>query len=89
MNKNKRFVSIMAGLMAAVMLLTLIVGLIPTRASAQQSSSEIRNQINDLKQQKADIEKEIKAIKEQYKEMKTKLPTWLLRKMSSIMRSAF
>ena len=67
MNKNKRFVSIMAGLMAAVMLLTLIVGLIPTRASAQ-SSSEIRNQINDLKQQKADIEKEIKAIKEQYKE---------------------
>ena len=68
MNKNKRFVSILAGLMAAVMLLTLIVGLIPTRASAQQSSSEIRNQINDLKQQKADIEKEIKAIKEQYKE---------------------
>lgn len=67
MNKNKRFVSILAGLMAAVMLLTLIVGLIPTRASAQ-SSSEIRNQINDLKQQKADIEKEIKAIKEQYKE---------------------
>ena len=67
MNKNKRFVSILAGLMAAVMLLTLIVGLIPTRASAQ-SSSEIRNQINDLKQQKADIEKEIKAVKEQYKQ---------------------
>ena len=33
MNKNKRFVSILAGLMAAVMLLTLIVGLIPTRST--------------------------------------------------------
>ena len=68
MNKNKRFVSIMAGLMAAVMLLTLIVGLIPTRASAQ-SSSEIRNQINDLKQQKADIDKEIKDFNEELKEV--------------------
>ena len=38
MNKNKRFVSILAGLMAAVMLLTLIVGLIPTRASAQSTT---------------------------------------------------
>ena len=56
MNKNKRFVSILAGLMAAVMLLTLIVGLIPTRASAQ-SSSEIRNQINDLKQQIEELKK--------------------------------
>ena len=55
MNNRKRLVSILAGIMAAVMLLTLIIGLLPTRASAA-SSSEIRKQINELKAQKQEIE---------------------------------
>ena len=50
MNNRKRMVSILAGIMAAVMLLTLILGLLPTRASAA-SSSEIRKQINALRVQ--------------------------------------
>ena len=41
MNKQKKFVSILAGIMAAVMLLSLILSLIPTKASAV-SSKELK-----------------------------------------------
>ena len=53
MNKRKKLVQILAGVMAAIMLLTLILGLIPTRVSAA-SSSEIKKQINALKKQKTE-----------------------------------
>ena len=66
MKKRKRLVSVLAGIMAALLLLTLILGLLPTPASAM-SSSEIRSQINALRQEKKAIEAEIKAVKEQYK----------------------
>ena len=51
MKNRKRMVSILAGFMAFVMLLTLILGLLPTKAHAA-SSSEIRKQINQLKKEK-------------------------------------
>ena len=51
MKNRKRLVSFLAGLMAAVMLLTLLMSILPTRASAA-SSSEIRKQINQLKKEK-------------------------------------
>ena len=66
MKKRKRLVSILAGIMAAVMLLTLIIGLLPTRASAA-SSSEIRKQINVLKEEKSAIQEKIKEVQSQYK----------------------
>ena len=65
MNNRKRMVSILAGIMAAVMLLTLILGLLPTRASAA-SSSEIRKQINALKEEKKQIQEKIAEVKDQY-----------------------
>lgn len=65
MKNRKRLISILAGIMAAVMLLTLIIGLLPTRASAS-SSSEIRNQINDLKEQKKELQQQIEDVKAQY-----------------------
>ena len=58
MNKRKRMVSILAGVMAAVMLLTLILGLLPTRASAA-SSSEIKKQITALKKKVEETKEEI------------------------------
>ena len=61
MKNRKRFVSILAGVMAAVMLLTLVLGLLPTRASAA-SSSEIRKQINHLKEEKQEIQEKNKTI---------------------------
>lgn len=65
MNKRKKFVSILAGIMAAVMILSLVIGLLPTRVSAA-SSTEIRKQINELQAQKKEIQSQIKDLKEQY-----------------------
>ena len=67
MKNRKRFVSIMAGIMAGVMLLTLILGLLPTHAHAA-SSSEIRKQINHLKEEKEEIKEKIKEVQGQYEE---------------------
>ena len=67
MKKRKLWISIMAGFLAAVMLLTLIVSLIPAKVSAA-SSSEIRNQINDLKEQKEELADQMEEVQNQYKE---------------------
>ena len=67
MNKRKRMVSILAGIMAAVMLLTLILSVIPTRASAA-SSGEIKKQITALKKKVEETKKEIKEVQAQYEE---------------------
>lgn len=66
--KNKRFwASLLAGLLAAIMLLSLILSLIPTNAKAA-SSSEIKNQINQMQQEQKDLEKELNNLKAQQKE---------------------
>ncbi|MBQ7767256.1 MAG: peptidoglycan DD-metalloendopeptidase family protein [Oscillospiraceae bacterium] len=66
MNRNRKpWVSILAGVMAVVMLLSLIVSLIPTRANAA-SSSEIKKQLEALKEEKADIQAQIDEIQSQY-----------------------
>ena len=65
MNKQKKFVSILAGIMAAVMLLSLILGLIPTKASAL-SSKEIKKQIEALKKQNKELEQQIVDVQDQY-----------------------
>ena len=43
MKNRKKFVSVMAGILAAVMLLTLILSILPSAATAATSSSEIRS----------------------------------------------
>ena len=67
MNNRKKLVQILAGVMAAIMLLTLILGLIPTRVSAA-SSSEIKKQINALKKQKTELQTQIQDVQNQYEE---------------------
>ncbi len=67
MKNRKRIVSILAGIMAAVMVLSLVLSLLPTRASAA-SSSEIRKQINALKEEKEKIKEKITEVQEQYEE---------------------
>lgn len=64
MNKRKRWVSIMAGILAAIMLLSLILSLIPTTVGAA-SSSEIRKQIATLKEEKKEIDAQLKEVKSQ------------------------
>lgn len=51
MNNKKFWISLLAGVMAVVMLLGLIVSLLPQKASAAQSSSEIKEQIKELENQ--------------------------------------
>ena len=79
MKNRKRFVSILAGGMAAVMLLTLVLGLLPTRASAA-SSSEIRKQINHLKEEKQEIQEKIKEVQAQYEENENEIANIIAKK---------
>ena len=79
MKNRKKIVSFVAGVMALVMLLTLILGLLPTSASAA-SSSEIRKQINALKAEKEEISKQITLVQEQYEENEDEIADIIARK---------
>ena len=79
MKNRKRFVSILAGIMAFVMVLTLILSLVPVHAHAA-SSSEIRKQINQLKEEKKELQKKIEDVKEQYKENENEIANIIAKK---------
>lgn len=79
MKNRKRFVSILAGIMAAVMILTLLLSLLPTRAAAA-SSSEIRRQINQLREDKKDLQAQIDDLKAQYEENENEIADIVNRK---------
>lgn len=64
MKKKKLIVSIVAGLLAAVMVLSLIVGVLPHEADAA-SSSELKNQLDQLQAQKDAISSQIAALEQQ------------------------
>ena len=66
MKNRKKLVSILAGVMAAIMVLTLLLSLLPTRAYAA-SSSEIRKQINSLQEQRTEMKSKMKELEDQYK----------------------
>ena len=67
MKKRKLLVSIVAGTMAVIMILSFILSIIPTHAHAA-SSSTIKAQINDMKAQRKEIQAEMDAIASQYEE---------------------
>ena len=79
MKNRKRLVSILSGIMAAIMLLTLLMSVLPTRASAS-ASSEIRKQINQLKKEKAELKDKIDDVKQQYKENENEIADIIARK---------
>lgn len=67
MKNRKLWVSILAGILAALMIFGIIAGALPTYVSAEdnRSSSEIRQEINDWKDKKEEIEAEIAEIESQ------------------------
>ena len=75
MDKRKLFVSILAGIMAAVMLLGLVASFIPTRANAA-TSSELKAQLDKLKEDKAKIDAKVNEIKGQIKENNEEYFIW-------------
>ena len=79
MKNRKRLVSILSGVMAAIMLLTLLMSILPTHASAA-SSSEIRKQINQLKKEKAELKEKIDDVKDQYQQNENEIADIIARK---------
>ena len=65
MKNRKTLTKVLAGLMAAFLLLSLIAGLIPRPASAA-SSSEIQEELDELKGKNKEIQTEINAIRSKY-----------------------
>ena len=64
MNKKKLMVSILAGFLALILVLGLVAGVLPQFVQGA-NLSELQQQLNDLKSQKKEIDKEIKGLKSQ------------------------
>lgn len=66
--KNKKFwVSLMAGIMAAIMILSLLLQLIPVQSNAA-SSSEIKDQIEQMEQDQKELQDKLDELESQRKE---------------------
>ena len=69
--KNKKFwISLVAGAMAAIMLLSLVLSLLPTLASAAQTSDEIKNQIQQMEKENEEMEAQVEALQAQMEALK-------------------
>lgn len=79
MKNRKKMVSILAGVMAFIMLLSLVLSLLPTKVHAA-SSSEIRKQINQLKEEKEEIKDKIEEVQAQYQENENEIVDIISRK---------
>ncbi len=67
MKNKKLLVSLLAGIMAGIMILTLLLQLIPTPAQAA-TSSEIKNQIEQMEKDQEALQKELDELKDKRKE---------------------
>ncbi len=67
MDKKKLLASLLAGLLAIIMLLSIILPLIPANAKGP-TSSQIKDQINQMQQDQKELQKKIDALKAQQKE---------------------
>ena len=67
MNNKKFWISLLAGIMAGIMILTLLLQLVPTPVQAA-TSSEIKNQIDQMEKDQAELQKELDKLEEQRKD---------------------
>ena len=67
MKKRKLWVSILAGILALIMVLGLVAGVLPSYVSAA-SSSVLKDQLNDLEDQKAEIDAQIAELEDKLSE---------------------
>lgn len=80
MNKRKLLVSIVAGILAAIMVLSLILSIIPATASAA-SSSEIKKQINKMKEQQNELKSQMQDVESQYEKNEDEIADMINRKL--------
>ena len=64
--KRKKLIAFVAGALAAIMVLSLVFSLIPVANAA--SSSEIKKQINEMKEQQEELKNQMKELQEAYEE---------------------
>ena len=67
MRKRKLWVSIFAGILAVIMILSLVVGVLPGLVNGKASSSQLKAQLDALKADKKEIDNEIKELEGQLK----------------------
>ena len=79
MRNRNHYRSLISGITAIVLLLTLTLGFFPTSAAAA-SSSEIRNQIDALKEEREAIGEKIAEVKDQYEENENEILDIISRK---------
>ena len=67
MHKRKLWVMILSGLLAAIMVISLIAGMLPSLVSAKknESVSELKQQLDELKESKKKLDSEIKGLRDQ------------------------
>ena len=66
-NKRKVFASLIAGVLALIMLATLLITAIPVpQVSAEKSATEIQNEIDRLEREKAELDKEIDGLQAKF-----------------------
>ena len=71
--KNKKFwISLLALILAATMILSLVLMILPTPASAR-SSSEIKDQIAEMEKENEELEQQIKDLKSQQSQNRTEI----------------
>ncbi|MBR5529602.1 MAG: peptidoglycan DD-metalloendopeptidase family protein [Oscillospiraceae bacterium] len=88
MTKRKLLISIGAGIMALIMILSVVIGVLPYMASAATSSSALKKQLDKLKQEQKEIKADIKEIQSQVDENKDKM-TVLVDKKNAIDQEIF
>ena len=72
MNNRRLLVSLMAGFLALIMILGFVLGLLP-RANAKTTSSEIKEQIENMENEQKDMQAQIDALKGQQKDNLTEI----------------
>ena len=70
---NKKLVSVIAGALAVIMLLSLVAGILPTLVNAAESSSELKKQLEALEAEKKEIDGKIAALESQLSDNLTEM----------------
>lgn len=73
MQRRKRLIAIVAGILVAVMVFGLLGSIVPTLANAAESSSEIKKQLDALKEEKEKIDATIKDLEDKLSDNLTEM----------------
>jgi len=79
-NKRKLLITILSGVMAAIMILSLVLGSIPQAVGASESLTELEEQLEELKAEKEKLDKEIAKLEGQMTDNMTQMEQMVAKK---------